>query len=67
MCMSCALDIIVKLFPLSFFIHELVIQFQVDICILDTILMLATLVQEFGPESGALATVGEFILIVTMM
>ena len=34
--------------------YELVIQLQVDICILDTILMLP----EFGPESGALATVG---------
>ena len=42
---------------------ELVIQLQVDICILDTILML----REFGPESGALATVGEFVLCVTMM
>ena len=29
------------------------IQLQVDICILDTILMLP----EFGPKSGALATV----------
>ena len=57
MCMSCALDIIVKLFSLSLF-YELVIQLQVDICILDTILMLP----EFGPESGALATVGEFVL-----
>ena len=35
---------------------------QVDICILDTILMLP----EFGPESGALATVGEFVLCVIM-
>ena len=61
MCMSCALDIIVKLFSLSLF-YELVIQLQVDICILDTILMLP----EFGPESGALATVGEFVLRVTM-
>ena len=65
MCMSCALDpaldIIVKLFSLSLF-YELVIQFQVDICILDTILMFP----EFGPESGALATVGEFVLCVTM-
>ena len=42
--------------------YELVIQLQVDICILDTILMLP----EFGPESGALATVGEFVLCVTM-
>ena len=42
--------------------YELVIQLQVDICILDTILMLS----EFGPESGALATVGEFVLCVTM-
>ena len=40
--------------------YELVIQLQVDICILDTILMLP----EFGPESGALATVEEFVLIV---
>ena len=32
MCMSCALDIIVKLFSLSLF-YELVIQLQVDICI----------------------------------
>ena len=61
MCMSCALDIIVKLFSLSLF-YELVIQLHVDICILDTILMLP----EFGPESGALATVGEFVLCVTM-
>ena len=61
MCMSCALDIFVKLFSLSLF-YELVIQLQVDICILDTILMLP----EFGPESGALATVGEFVLCVTM-
>ena len=61
MCMSCALDISVKLFSLSLF-YELVIQLQVDICILDTILMLP----EFGPESGALATVGEFVLCVTM-
>ena len=45
MCMSCALDIIVKLFSLSLF-YELVIQLQVDICILDTILMLP----EFGPR-----------------
>ena len=59
--MSCALDIIVKLFSLSLF-YELVIQLQVDICILDTILMLP----EFGSESGALATVGEFVLRVTM-
>ena len=29
------------IFSLIFFIYELVIQFQVDICILDTILMLA--------------------------
>ena len=41
--------------------YELVIQLQVDICI-DTILMLP----EFGPESGALATVGEFVPCVTM-
>ena len=34
------------------------IQLHVDICILDTILMLP----EFGPKSGALATVGEFVL-----
>ena len=61
MCMSCALDIIAKLFSLSLF-YELVIQLQVDICILDTILMLP----EFGPESGALASVGEFVLCVTM-
>ena len=61
MCMSCALDIIVKLFSLSLF-YELVIQLQVDICILDTILMLP----KFGPESGALTTVGEFVLCVTM-
>ena len=61
MCMSCALGIIVKLFSLSLF-YELVIQLQVDICILDTILMLP----EFGPDSGALATVGEFVLCVTM-
>ena len=59
--MSCALDIIVKLFSLSLF-YELVIQLQVDICILDTILMLP----KFRPESGALATVGEFVLCVTM-
>ena len=38
--------------------YELVIQLQVDNCILDRILMLS----EFGPESGALATVGEFVL-----
>ena len=64
MCMSCALNIIVKFFSLSLF-YELVIQLdlQVDICILDTILMLP----ELGPESGALATVGEFVLCVTMM
>ena len=61
MCMSCALDIIVKLFSLSLF-YELVIQLQVNVCIIDTILMLP----EFGPESGALATVGEFVLCVTM-
>ena len=62
MCMSCTLDIIIKLFSLSLF-YELVIQLQVHICILDTILMLP----EFGPESGALATtVGEFVLCVTM-
>ena len=61
MCMSSALDIIVKLFSLSLF-NELVIQLEVDICIIDTILMLP----EFGPESGALATVGEFVLCVTM-
>ena len=61
MCMSCALDIIVKLFSLSLF-YELVIQLQVGICIIDTILMLP----EFGPESGALATVGEFVFCVTM-
>ena len=61
MCMSCALDIIVKLFSLSLF-YELVIQLQVDFCILDTILILP----EFGSESGALATVGEFVLCVTM-
>ena len=60
LCMSWALDI-VKLFSLSLF-YELVIQLQVDICILDTILMLP----EFGPESGAVATVGEFVLCVTM-
>ena len=42
MCMSCALEIIVKLFSLSLF-YELVIQLQVDICILDTILMLPDL------------------------
>ena len=51
----------VKLFSLSLF-YELVIQLQVDICILDTILMLP----EFGPEFGVLATVGEFVLCVTM-
>ena len=51
MCMSCALVF-----------NELVIQLQVAICILDTILMRP----EFGPESGALATVGEFVLCVTM-
>ena len=61
MCMSFPLDIVVKLFSLSLF-YELVIHLQVDICILDTILMLL----EFGPESGALATVAEFVLIVTM-
>ena len=61
MCMSSALDIIVKLFSLSL-LYELVIQLQVDICISDTILMLP----EFGPESGAFATVGEFFLCVTM-
>ena len=49
------------IFSVTFF-YELVIQLQVDICILDTILMLP----EFGPESGALATVGEFVLCVTM-
>ena len=42
--------------------YELVIQFQVVSCIFDTILVLAN----FGPESGALTTVGEFVLIVTM-
>ena len=42
--MSCDLGIIVKLLSLSLF-YELVIEFQVDICILDTILMLAN----FGP------------------
>ena len=52
----------VKLFSLSLFFFEIVIQLQVDICISDTILMLP----EFGPESGALATVGEFVLCVTM-
>ena len=57
MCMSCALNIIAKLFSLSLF-YELVIQLQVDICILDTILMLP----DFGPESWTLATVGEFVL-----
>ena len=52
----------VKLFSLSLF-YELVIQLQVDICILDTILMLP----EFGPESGALVIVGgECVLCVTM-
>ena len=61
MCMSCALDIIVKLFSVSLF-YELVIHLEVDIYILDTILMLL----EFGPKSGALATVGEFVLIDTM-
>ena len=50
-----------QIISLSLF-YELVIQLQVDICILDTILMLP----EFGPESGALATVGEFVLCVTM-
>ena len=59
--MSCALDIIVKLFSLSLF-NELLIQLHVAICILDTILMRP----EFGPESGTLATVGEFVLCVTM-
>ena len=57
MALRCALDIIVKLFSLSLS-NEFVIQLQVDICILDTILMLP----EFGPESGALATVGKFFL-----
>ena len=52
---------IVKLFSLSLF-YELVNQLQVDICILDTFLMLP----KFGPESGALATVGELVLVVTM-
>ena len=61
MCMSCALDIIIKLFSLSLF-YEFLIQLQVDICILDTILMLP----ECGSESGALASVGEFVLCVTM-
>ena len=61
MCMSYALDIVVILFSLYLF-YEFAIQLQVDICILDTILMLP----EFGPESGALATVVEFVLIVTM-
>ena len=42
--------------------YELVIQLQVDICIFGTILMLP----EFGPESGALVTVGELVLCVTM-
>ena len=49
------------------------IQLQVDIYILDTILMLPEfapesilMLPEFGPESGALATVGEFVLCVTM-
>ena len=42
--------------------YEFVIHLQVGICILDTILMLP----EFGPESGTLATVGEFVLCVTM-
>ena len=60
MCMSCALNNRQIIFSVTF--YELVIQLQVDICILDTILMLP----EFGPESGALATVGEFVLCVTM-
>ena len=42
--------------------YKLMIQLQVDICIFDTILMLP----KFGPKSGALATVGEFVLSVTM-
>ena len=47
--MSCALDIIVKLFSLSL-LNELVIQLQVarPICILDTILMRP----EFVPSLG---------------
>ena len=46
----------------SVIFYDLVIQLQVDICILDTILMLPI----FSPESGELATVGEFVLCVTM-
>ena len=42
--------------------YEPMIQLQVDICILDTILTRP----EFGPKSGALAAVGEFVLSVTM-
>ena len=44
------------------FITEKTILFKGSRGILDTILMLP----EFGPESGALATVGEFVLCVTM-
>ena len=47
MYISCALDIIVKLFSLSLF-YELVIQLQVVICILDTILMLPNFVPSLG-------------------
>ena len=47
MCMTCDLHIFVKLFSLSLF-YELVIQLQVDICILDTILMLPNLVPSLG-------------------
>ena len=47
---------------LSHFFYKLVIQFQVDICILDTIY----LGPGVGPESGALAILGEIVMIVTM-
>ena len=48
------------IFSVSF--YELMIQLQVDIYILDTILMLP----EFDPKSGSLAIVGEFVLSVTL-
>ena len=56
----CACHVFWTLSSNYFFVtfYELMIQLHVDICILDTILMLP----EFGPKSGALATVGEFVL-----
>ena len=51
---------------LSHIFYELVIQFQVDICILIPFWCLQTFAPEFGPESGAFETVGQFVLSVTM-